>query len=131
MSSEAIRIRQGNPEDCDAVFALIRELAEFEKAPHEVVNTAAELREHAFGQNPVCGFLVAEVDGSIVGTSLYYVRYSTWKGPCLYLEDLIVTEKMRGKGIGSALFTATMELSRAKGYRRMNFQVLDWNTPAI
>lgn len=113
------------------MMRLIHELAVFEKAPHEVVATEQTLLEHGFQANPLFVSWVAEQQGAIVGMALCYIRYSTWKGPVLYLEDLIVTEPFRGKGIGKALFEVCVHHAREKQYRKMVWQVLDWNTPAI
>lgn len=125
------KIRTGKEEDLPMALKLIRELAVFERAKDEVTNTLDRMRVDGFGPEPVFGFLVAERDSEIIGLSLFYYRYSTWKGRCLYLEDLIVTESERRKGIGTALFERTMELAKEKNCVRMNWQVLDWNEPAI
>lgn len=127
----SFHIRPSVPSDVVAMMQLIRELAVFEKAPNEVVATDETLLEHGFQAQPLFVSWVAEQDGEIVGMALCYIRYSTWKGPVLYLEDLIVTESYRGKGIGKALFEICIEHARAKQYRKMVWQVLDWNTPAI
>lgn len=113
------------------MLELIRELAVIEKAPDEVTVSMEEFLDAGFGKNPVWGAFVAEVDEKIVGISLYYIRYSTWKGRRLYLEDLIVTESMRGYGIGKQLFEETLNLGKSQGYHGMVWQVLDWNEPAI
>lgn len=126
-----ITIRQGTKKDLPAAFELIKELALYEKAPDEVNNTLEMMEEDGFGANPVFGFVVAEEDGEIHGMSMYYWRYSTWKGKRIYLEDLIVTEQKRGTGIGKKLFEKTMEVGRQAGATGMMWQVLDWNTPAI
>lgn len=124
-------IRKAEKKDCEAMMKLIHELAVFEKAGDEVVLPLNQFIEDGFGNNPVWGAFVAEIDGEIVGMSLYYDRYSTWKGRRLYLEDLVVTEKMRGKNIGKQLFDATLEHGKANGYSGMVFQVLNWNEKAI
>jgi GNAT superfamily N-acetyltransferase len=131
MSNDNIVIRTGTREDIPAAFALVQELALFEKAPHEVDNTPERMLQDGFGENPVFGFLMAEAGGQPVGMSLYYFRYSTWKGRRLYLEDLIVTEAYRGKGLGKLLFEATMKKALELNCYGMSWQVLDWNTPAI
>ena len=113
------------------MMSLIRELALFEKAPNEVVNTEARMLQEGFGDNPLFKAYVAEQNGVIVGLSIFYYRYSTWKGKCLYLEDLIITESERGKGIGTLLFEKTLAYAKDDGCTKMNWQVLDWNTPAI
>ncbi len=124
-------IRAGKKDDLPRVFELVRELATFEKAPHEVTNTVEKMEHDGFGPNPVYGFFVAEDNSGIVGLSLYYWRYSTWKGKRLYLEDIIVTENVRGKGIGKQLFERTMRHTLDENCTGMMWQVLDWNEPAI
>ncbi len=124
-------VRKGREEDATVVLELIRELAVYEKEPEAVIVTEDQLREDGFGADPLYGLFVAEVDSKVVGISLYYYRYSTWKGKCLYLEDLIVTEAHRGKGLGKALFEATLNQAKEDNCTKMNWQVLDWNTPAI
>ncbi len=128
--SEVI-IRKAVHEDCAPMLELIKELADYEKALHEVTLTLEQFIEDGFGNSPVWGAFVAEYNGKIVGISLYYDRYSTWKGRRLYLEDLVVTEKLRGKQIGKKLFEATMEHGKSNQYSGMVFQVLNWNEPAI
>lgn len=124
-------IRKAVKEDCAPMLELIRELAEYEKALHEVTLTLDEFIEDGFGKSPVWGAFVAELNNEIVGISLYYDRFSTWKGRRLYLEDLVVTERMRGKQIGKLLFDATLEYGKSNQYSGMVFQVLNWNEPAI
>lgn len=124
-------IRQGTKADLPAALELIRELAIYEKAEDQVSNTLEMMEEDGFGPNPVYGFVVAEQEDKIVGMSMYYWRYSTWKGKRIYLEDLIVTASMRGKGIGKLLFDETIEIGKAAGATGMMWQVLDWNEPAI
>lgn len=126
-----IKIRPAVTEDCSRLLELIRELAEYEKAPDEVTVSPEEFREAGFGSNPVWKAFVAESNGIIQGFGLYYVRYSTWKGCRLYLEDLLITEAMRGKGLGKLLFDRLIEEAVEKGFNGMNWQVLDWNEPAI
>lgn len=124
-------IRFFRPDDIPVIYRLICELAEFERAPEEMINTEEQLLQDGFGENPLYGALVAERGREIVGMSLFYWRYSTWKGKVLYLEDLIVTEKERNSGIGTALFQATIQHAREAGCKRMTLQVLDWNEGAI
>ena len=113
------------------MLELIKELAEYERAPHEVTVSKEHFEESGFGKNPVWWAFVAEVDGYIQGFALYYVRYSTWKGQAMYLEDIIVTEKMRGRQIGRMLFERLIEEAKEKKWTRIVWQVLEWNEPAI
>lgn len=124
-------VRKGRREDLPAVLDLIKELALYERAPHEVTNTLEQMEKDGFGEEPIFGFFVAESDNAIIGLSLYYWRYSTWKGKRLYLEDIIVTESERGKGIGKLLFDKTMQRALDANCTGMMWQVLDWNEPAI
>lgn len=135
-----MNIRRGEKKDMPAVLDLIRELAIFEKEPDAVVVTVADLERDGFGENPLFYTFVAEVDDDssdseqakqIVGMAFYYYRYSTWKGRTIHLEDLIVKEKMRGSGLGLALYTKIIEQGKADNVRRIEWNVLDWNTPAI
>ncbi|GAB2777148.1 GNAT family N-acetyltransferase [Rhabdobacter roseus] len=120
--------RPGTPEDTPALFELVKELAIYEKALDQVTNTLDRLNRDY--EEKLFDFFVAEADGKIVGISLYYFRYSTWKGKRLYMEDIIVTESMRGNGIGKLLFDATVQAARDTGCTGMMWQVLDWNTSA-
>jgi len=126
-----MNIRKGTKQDLPRVLELIKELAEYERAPHEVTNTVQRMEHDGFGPNPIFGFFVAENEKGIVGLSLYYWRYSTWKGKRLYLEDIIVTEKERGNGYGKLLFDRTMQHALDEKCSGMMWQVLDWNEPAI
>jgi GNAT superfamily N-acetyltransferase len=126
-----IKIRPGKKDDLPRVLELVKELAEYERAPHEVTNTVQLMEADGFGPNPIYGFFVAEDDKRIIGLSLYYWRYSTWKGKRLYLEDIIVTESERGRGIGKILFDQTMEKALEEKCSGMMWQVLEWNEPAI
>lgn len=110
---------------------LVNELALFERAPDEVSVSLEEFEAAGFGANPVWKAYVAEWEGFIVGFAIYYVRYSTWKGCRLYLEDLIVTESWRGKGVGKLLFDKIIQEAQEMGFNGMTWQVLDWNEPAI
>ena len=129
--SIAPTIRVGRKEDLPRTLELIRELAAYEKAPQEVTNTVAQMEIDGFGPTPIFGFFVAERGNTIIGISLYYWRYSTWKGKRLYLEDIIVTEKERGHGAGKLLFDRTMQHALDEGCTGMLWQVLEWNEPAI
>ena len=126
-----INLRVAVKEDCPRLLELVHELALFEKAPEEVTVTLEEFIDAGFGEKPVWKTFVAEVDGLIVGFALYYIRYSTWKGCRMYLEDLIVTESWRGKGVGKLLFDRLIVEAREMGFNGMSWQVLDWNEPAI
>ena len=126
-----ITVREGQREDVPQVLSLIKELAEYEKEPEAVVVTEEELTRDGFGENPIYGLFVAEANDEIVGIALYYEKYSTWKGRCIFLEDMVVRESFRGKGIGAQLFEEVIEVAKVKKARRMEWQVLDWNEPAI
>ncbi|MCQ6956581.1 GNAT family N-acetyltransferase [Mucilaginibacter sp. JC4] len=126
-----LNIRVAVKADCPRLMELVHELALFERAPEEVTVTLQEFEDAGFGNKPVWKAFVAEADGIIVAFALYYVRYSTWKGNRLYLEDLIVTEEYRGKGIGKILFDRLFQETRELGFSGMVWQVLDWNEPAI
>lgn len=126
-----IIIREGKPADLPRVLELIKELALYERALEEVDNTVERMLADGFGAQPIFGFLVAEIEEKIIGISVYYFRYSTWKGKVLYLEDIIVTEESRGQGIGYQLFEATAKQAIVLDCRRLSWQVLDWNEPAI
>ena len=127
----SIIIRTAVKADCSRLLELIKELAVYEKAPDEVTVSLAEFEDAGFGDNPVWKAFVAEENGIIQGFGLYYIRYSTWKGCRMYLEDLLVTEKMRGKGLGKMIFDRLIEEAKEKNFKGMTWQVLDWNDPAI
>ncbi|OXB06630.1 GNAT family N-acetyltransferase [Flavobacterium plurextorum] len=131
-----MNIRKGNPEDMKFVLGLIQELAIFEKEPDAVIITEQDLIRDGFGEKPLFHVFVAEIindlnEKEIVGIALYYYRYSTWKGKTIHLEDLIVKEKMRGTGLGSALYAEIMRQGKRDNVRRVEWNVLDWNTPAV
>lgn len=127
----AITIRKAVKEDCARLMELVHELAVYEKAPNEVTVTLEHFEESGFGKNPVWWAFVAEEDGIIQGFALYYIRYSTWKGQRMYLEDILVTEKMRGKGLGKLLFDQLITEAKEKNLSAVVWQVLEWNAPAI
>ncbi len=126
-----ITVRKGTKEDMQSVHALICELAEYEKAPQEVTNTVSDMVRDGFGEHPVFFCLVAEVENKVVGMAIYFIKYSTWKGKGVYLDDIVVTESMRGKKIGKQLFDAVMKHANSLGAQQLHWQVLDWNEPAI
>ena len=126
-----MKIRKGVKSDLPSVLELIKELAVYEKALHEVEITLEQLEEDGFGEEPVFQFLVATENEQIVGLALYYFRYSTWKGKAIYLEDLVVKESHRGRGYGQKLLDAIVEEARQTGSKQVRWQVLDWNEPAI
>jgi GNAT superfamily N-acetyltransferase len=131
-----MNIRKGNPQDMESVLGLIQELAIFEKEPEAVVITVDDLVRDGFGEKPLFNVFVAEIQDEsgnkeIVGIALYYYRYSTWKGKTIHLEDLIVKEKMRGTGLGSALYAEIMKQGKKDNVRRVEWNVLAWNTPAV
>lgn len=127
----AIHIRRAERSDCKRLLELVSELAVYEKAPQEVTVTLEHFEESGFGKKPVWWAFVAEINGKVEGFALYYIRFSTWKGQCLYLEDFLVTEKLRGLGAGTLLFDRVIAEAKEKGFSRMVWQVLEWNEPAI
>jgi GNAT superfamily N-acetyltransferase len=126
-----MQVRQGTKADMKAVLSLIQELATFEKEPDAVVITEADLIRDGFGENPLFHTIVAEENEDIIGMALYYYRYSTWKGKTIHLEDLVVRENKRGTGAGFALYSAIIEQGKKDNVRRIEWNVLDWNTNAI
>ena len=124
-------IRKGTIADMPSVLNLIKELAIFEKEPDAVVVTVDDLIRDGFSENPLFYCFVAEVDSEIIGIALYYYRYSTWKGKTIHLEDLIVKESKRGTGAGFALYKEIIRQGKQDKVRRVEWAVLDWNTPAI
>jgi GNAT superfamily N-acetyltransferase len=126
-----IIIRKAVKEDCSRMLELVKELAIYERAPDEVTVSIQHFMESGFGPSPVWWAFVAEADGLIVGFALYYIRYSTWKGQRMYLEDILVTESCRGKGIGGLLMEALIEDAKEKGFNGITWQVLNWNEPAM
>ena len=131
MNQSTYTIRKGVKQDIPVALELIIELAAFEKAEHQVSNTVEEMIKDGFGQNAIFEFYVAEFEGKVIGMSLYYMRYSTWRGHYLYLEDLVVTASHRGKGAGKKLLDATVAEAKSKKSNLMMWQVLDWNESAI
>lgn len=126
-----MEIRKGTVADLPDVFDLVMELAIYEKAPHEVENSVKQMEQDGFGEKPIFDFFVAEENNIIVGTAIYYYRYSTWKGKALYLEDLVVKESERGKGYGKYLLDAIIIEAKNTNSKQVRWQVLDWNEPAI
>ena len=124
-------IRKGIQKDMPAVLDLIKQLATFEKEPEAVVVTVDDLVRDGFGKNPLFYTFVAEIENKIIGIALYYYRYSTWKGKTIHLEDLIVKEENRGSGAGFALYSEIIMQGKKDNVRRIEWNVLDWNTPAI
>lgn len=124
-------IRKGEKADLPQVLNLIKELAVYEKAPNEVTVTLNELEEDGFGESPIFNFFVAELEQKIIGIALYYTKYSTWKGKCIFLEDIIVTEQYRKHGIGKKLFNKVVLVAQQQKVKRLEWQVLEWNEPAI
>lgn len=126
-----IKIRRAVREDCPRMLELVQELATFERAPQEVTISKEHFEESGFGENPVFWAFVAEAGGEIVAFALYYIRFSTWKGQRMYLEDILVTESYRGRRIGQMLMDRLIIEAKEKGYGGITWQVLKWNEPAI
>ena len=126
-----LTVRKATQQDITDILALVRELAVYEKAPDEVSNTEEMMLADGFGSTKIFDAFVAEYEGKIIGTAITYYRYSTWKGKCLYLEDLIVSEPYRGIGAGKQLFNTCNDFGKKTEYKRMVWQVLDWNEPVL
>ncbi len=124
-------LRMGTPKDAPALLHLIKQLAIYERGLDQVTNTADNIVRDAFGDKPLMAFMIAEVDQQPVGMAVWYYRYSTWRGPCLYLEDLFVEPDFRHLGIGKALFLAVADIALREDCAQLIWQVLDWNQPAI
>ncbi len=127
----AYNLRKAKKEDLPEILSLIRELAKYERAPQEVTVTLDDLERDGFGEHPIFEVILAEEKEQVLGMAFYFYSYSTWKGKCIYLEDIIVREAFRGKGIGKILFDAVVEKAKEVGAKRLQWQVLDWNEPAI
>ena len=125
------KIRDARKEDMSSVLGLIKELADFEKEPHAVEVTVEELENDGFGEQPAFKCFVAETNNKVVGTAIVFNRFSTWKGKILHLEDLVVSQEMRGKGVGTALLDRVVMHGHELGVKRINWEVLDWNVGAI
>lgn len=126
-----IEIRRAKKEDSKRILELVKELAIYERAPQEVTVTLKHFTESGFGPSPVWWAFVAEVDGLIQGFALWYIRFSTWKGQRMYLEDFYVTQEMRGKGLGKLLFDRIITEAKEQKFQGVMWQVLEWNEPAI
>ncbi|HEX2608578.1 MAG TPA: GNAT family N-acetyltransferase [Flavisolibacter sp.] len=126
-----ISIRKAVREDCPRILELVKELAIYERAPKEVTVSFEHFEKSGFGTKPVWWAFVAEVDGVVQGFALFYIRFSTWKGQRMYLEDLVVTEAMRGKGLGKLLFDQLISEAKKRKLNGIQWQVLEWNEPAI
>jgi len=126
-----ISLRKAVKTDVPEILSLIRELALYERAPEEVTITAEDLEKDGFGSNPIFEVILAYDNEQLLGMAFYYFSYSTWKGKCLYLEDIIVKEQFRGNKVGKTLFEAVIKKAKEVNAKRMHWQVLDWNEPAI
>jgi len=124
-------IRESTAADMPEVLGLIQELATFEKEENAVEVASDDLVRDGFGSKKLFHCFVGEKDGSVLGAAIIYPRYSTWKGPIIHLEDLIVSEKMRGSGMGTALLDEVVKYGKRLGVKRINWEVIDWNEPAI
>ena len=128
---EITHVRKGTKADLSEALALIQELAVYEKEPEAVVVSVEQMETWGFQDNPFFEFYVAEQNEQIVGIAFYYIRYSTWKGPMIYLEDIVVKEEIRGNGIGARLFEVVANVCAERNFYGMTWQVLDWNEPAL
>lgn len=126
-----IKIRKGTKADIPAALNLVKELATYEKEPDAVTTTIESMTADGFSENPIYFLHVAEAEGNIVGIAIYFIMYSTWKGRCLYLDDIVITEKYRRKGIGKLLFDEVIRETKRLNCKQLHWQVLDWNEPAI
>lgn len=129
--NSTILVRRAQETDVERMMELVRELALYERAPEEVTVTVDHFRQSGFGPNPVWWAFVAEENGMVQGFALYYIRYSTWKGQRMYLEDIIVTEEARGKGLGAMLMSALVQEAKDRQFTGIVWQVLEWNEPAF
>lgn len=127
----AYTVEEAQPDDAAAIAALIRELAHYERAPEEAVLTTEHILEDGFGPNKIFTCYLARSENQVLGIALLYTKYSTWKGRCVFLEDIIVTEKHRNKGIGKALFRRAIRYAAEQNAGRLEWQVLEWNESAI
>ncbi len=126
-----MQVRKGTKADLRTALALIQELATYEKEPDAVVVSVEQMEAWGFQDNPYFEFFVAVHNEQIVGIAFYYIRYSTWKGPMIYLEDIVVKEELRGNGIGARLFEQVANECAKRNFHGMTWQVLDWNEPAL
>lgn len=124
-------VRQATKEDMPGVLALIKQLAEYEKEPDAVIISVQDLEENGFGKNQIFNCYIAEAEGKIRGISLFYFRFSTWKGKTVHLEDIVIEKAYRGYGMGTTLFKKTLEFAAKHKVKRIEWVVLDWNTPAV
>lgn len=131
MTTTTITVRPAFAEDAPAIMQLVRDLAEYEKAPHEVLVNEEDLLREGFGTDPVFTVHIAEVTNQVVGMALFYTGYSTWKGRMVFLEDLVVKEEHRSHGIGKLLLESVFDYAKYTGASIVKWQVLDWNEPAI
>tara|TARA_B100001989_G_scaffold107226_1_gene75186 strand:+ start:923 stop:1408 length:486 start_codon:yes stop_codon:yes gene_type:complete len=124
-------IRKAEKKDSLAILNLIKELALFEKEPESVKLKLSDIENDGFGTKPLFECIVAEINKRIIGMAIYYPRYSTWNGPTIHLEDLVVSEQYKGKGIGTQLYSNFIKMAFNSGVKRVEWNVLDWNSPAI